>query len=418
MKQQKLDLKTEEKEIIGPYELPKGWRWARIGEVIKEERKAINPQEYPGVEFWHLSMECVEGNTGKLLHKICLRGAEIKSTKYKFNSNHILYGKLRPYLNKVYNVQNEEEGICTTEFIPFVVNGADKEYVAQYLRTKQIVDFAMNNLTGTRQPRTDVAKLLDFYIPIPPLEEQKRIVARIEELFGKINDAKRQRIEASAQAEALISSALYEVFSKADEKGWRWVRLGDIFETQQGVSMSPKRRIGISPYPFLRTLNVRWGYVDTSNLDHMDFSKEEVSRLALRPGDLLVCEGGEVGRTAIWKGEVETCLYQNHIHRLRQREDEVVPEFYMFWMEAAFKVFGLYKGQESKTAIPNLSSGRLNQFKIPLPSFEEQKRFVVYLQNIREKTINIQKIQEETEKEVEKLREAILHKAFKGELIN
>lgn len=139
--------------------------------------------------------------------------------------------------------------------------------------------------------------------------------------------------------------------------------------------MSPVRRQGIAPRPFLRTLNVLWGSVDLSNLDKMDFGENEVRDLNLRSGDLLVCEGGDVGRTAIWRGELDSCLYQNHIHRLRRRNSGVAPEFYAYWMQAAFKVFHPYKGKEIATTIPNLSGGKLKSFLVPLPpTLAEQER--------------------------------------------
>ncbi len=157
--------------------------------------------------------------------------------------------------------------------------------------------------------------------------------------------------------------------------GWNWVLLEDLFDVKQGAAMSPVRRQGIAPRPFLRTLNVLWGSVDLSNLDKMDFSENEVASLNLRSGDLLVCEGGDVGRTAIWKGELDSCLYQNHIHRLRRRHNNVAPEFYAYWMQAAFKVFQSYKGKEITTTIPNLSGGKLKSFMVPLPpTLAEQER--------------------------------------------
>ena len=165
-------------------------------------------------------------------------------------------------------------------------------------------------------------------------------------------------------------------------ENWRWVRLGELFDVQQGVAMSPQRREGISPHPFLRTLNVLWGHIDLSILDEMDFTDEEVAKLSLKRGDLLVCEGGAVGRTAIWRGELEGCLHQNHIHRLRRLNDDVVPDFYMYWMQAAFQVFGLYGGQESKTTIPNLSGSRLKLFTVPLLPVEEQKRIAARVQEL------------------------------------
>ncbi len=108
-----------------------------------------------------------------------------------------------------------------------------------------------------------------------------------------------EKAEKSKQSEKQTSKSKKQEGPWKLPEGWKWVRLGDIFTIQQGVSLSPKRRKGKNPLPFLRTKNVKWGYVDVSELDYMDFTPEEVEKLKLKPGDLLVLEGGEIGRTAI-----------------------------------------------------------------------------------------------------------------------
>jgi len=199
-------------------------------------------------------------------------------------------------------------------------------------------------------------------------------------------------------------------------EGWRWVRLGEVFDLQQGASMSPKRRLGRNPKPFLRTKNILWGRVDVSSVDEMDFTEEEVQKLRLQPGDLLVCEGGDVGRTAIWEGQLPIILYQNHIHRLRVKTNNVEPRFFMYWMQAAYQVFWAYRGAESKTAIPNLSGYRLKQFLAPLPPLPEQRRIVAELEAVQEKLRVLREAQAETDEELKRLERSILDKAFRGEL--
>ncbi len=191
----------------------KGWMWERLGDVIKEDRKTINPQKFPDTRFWHLTMDCIESNTGRLLSKIFLQGRNIMSTKYYFDSKHILYGKLRPYLNKVYSVREGEEGICTTEFIPFVAINADKDYVAYYLRTKYVVDFAMSNLTGTRQPRTNIDNLLELQIPLPPISEQKQIAAFLNRIEEQITTLQGFQADTQKEIEKLRTSLLYKAFT-------------------------------------------------------------------------------------------------------------------------------------------------------------------------------------------------------------
>ncbi len=120
---------------------------------------------------------------------------------------------------------------------------------------------------------------------------------------------------------------------------WKIVELANLFEIQQGKALSKKSRMGVSPRPFLRTANVLWGKVDLTTLDMMDFTDRESEKLSLLPDDLLVCEGGDIGRTAIWQGEIEGCSYQNHVHRLRtSRRFDVEPAFFMYWMQAALRL--------------------------------------------------------------------------------
>ena len=164
---------------------------------------------------------------------------------------------------------------------------------------------------------------------------------------------------------------------------WLVLPLGELYDMQQGKALSPAARLGKSPKPFLRTANVLWGRLDLSVLDQMDFSEAECERLALHPGDLLICEGGDIGRTAIWSGEVSPCFHQNHIHRLRRVASNIEPKFHMYWMQEALLHLRLYGGAGNKTTIPNLSKARLGAFLVPVPPLKEQRAMAHVLSTIQ-----------------------------------
>lgn len=166
--------------------------------------------------------------------------------------------------------------------------------------------------------------------------------------------------------------------------GWRPDTLGGLFDVQQGKALSPEARGGASRRPFLRTRNVLWGKLDLADVDTMSFDEGEASKLTLHDRDLLVCEGGEIGRTAIWRDEVSGCLYQNHIHRLRRKTDDVDPSFVMYWIQAAFLQLGLYEGIGNRTTIPNLSGARLKALPIALPARPEQSAIARVLSTLQE----------------------------------
>lgn len=156
-----------------------------------------------------------------------------------------------------------------------------------------------------------------------------------------------------------------------------------MFDIRQGKSLARHKQTGKQKKKFLRTANVLWGKVEVSELDEMDFSPAECEALALQSGDLLVCEGGDIGRTAIWHNELADCYYQNHLHRLRARDSRINPHFVMFWMQAAITQLRVYEGFGNKTTIPNLSRSRLSESAFPAPETSEQEKIAAVLRQIQ-----------------------------------
>ena len=167
-------------------------------------------------------------------------------------------------------------------------------------------------------------------------------------------------------------------------EAWTWRPLGELFEIGAGKTMSAAARNGVDKTPFLRTSNVLWDEIDLSSVDEMSIPEHELSAKLLRRGDLLVCEGGEIGRAAIWNGEVETISFQNHLHRLRPIDPDVEPHFYVFFLQSAFTQLGIFEGAGNKTTIPNLSRSRLAGLDVPQPPPGEQQAISAALCRVRD----------------------------------
>ncbi|MDP2603637.1 MAG: restriction endonuclease subunit S [Deltaproteobacteria bacterium] len=190
---------------------------------------------------------------------------------------------------------------------------------------------------------------------------------------------------------------------------WRVGRFDSLFDVQQGRQVSKKNRIGDNQRPFLRTKNVFWNRLDLSDLDEMHFSEADESRLALKPDDLLICEGGDIGRTAIWRGVISRCYYQNHLHRARIRASEAADaQFVLFWLWYAFEFGNLYFGRGNVTTIPNLSQSKLRELPLAIPSLAEQRKIAAVLGLV-------QRAIEQQERLIAlttELKKALLHKLF------
>ena len=189
---------------------------------------------------------------------------------------------------------------------------------------------------------------------------------------------------------------------------WTIDRVDSVFDLIQGKQVSERNRIGDNQRPFLRTKNVFWNRLELAELDQMHFSAPEEARYALLPGDLLLCEGGDVGRTAMWRGEVERCYIQNHLHRLRAFDGMVDPQYAVFWFWYAFNVGNLYIGRGNKTTIPNMSRSKLAELQIALPPLPEQQRIAQVLSTVQEAIAQ----QERLIRTTTELKQALMQKLF------
>lgn len=409
----------------GPYKLPEGWRWVRLEEVCEINPRRPRLHVDPNEPTTFVPMTAVDDQAGTIATPEVRPFEQVRQGYTYFEEGDVLFAKITPCMENgkaaIVSGLPSGFGFGSTEFHVLRPGGSViPEWIWLFIRQERFRKAAKASFRGgVGQQRVPKDFLQHHPIPLPPLDEQRRIVARIEELMERVREARRLRQQAKEDADRLMQSALAETFPRPGAElspGWRWVRLGEVFEVQQGASMSPQRRLGRNPKPFLRTRNILWGTVDTLLVDEMDFTDEEAEKLSLQPGDLLVCEGGDVGRTAIWEGQLPTALFQNHIHRLRAKDAPIEPRFIMYWMQAAYQVFLAYQGEESRTAIPNLSGRRLKAFLAPLPPLEEQRRIVAHLEVVQEKINAMKEIQTTTDAELQLLEQAILDRAFRGEL--
>jgi type I restriction enzyme, S subunit len=189
---------------------------------------------------------------------------------------------------------------------------------------------------------------------------------------------------------------------------WDFGRIDSYFDIQQGKSVSKANRVGGNQKPFLRTSNLLWGKITLEELDYLHFSKEEEEKYKLQLNDLFVCEGGDIGRTAIWKNEMEGVFYQNHLHRVRAKVEDIDPEFILNWMKYAFLYGRVYFGRGNITTIPNLSKSRLAEFIIPKPSLPEQRK-IAYVLSTVQKAIEQQ---DKLIKATTELKKALMQKLF------
>lgn len=251
---------------------------------------------------------------------------------------------------------------------------------------------AANGITRFGLP---IGELRGAVLPIPPFQVQLAIADFLDEKTAAIDAliAKKQRLIdlIEEKRQAAITRAVTKGLDPdvpMKDSGVEW--LGEVpahwkvaplyarYAVQLGKMLSPEAADGVMQAPYVRNANVQWGRLVLDDLREMSFSPADRNKFALRPGDLLVCEGGEVGRTAIWRGELADCFYQKAIHRLRAFGRDL-PSFFMFVMRTAAHR-GAFLAEGNQSTIIHLTAEKLRRHRFPFPPLAEQRRIAQHLQ--------------------------------------
>lgn len=282
---------------------------------------------------------------------------------------------------------NGDQDFCFSNFTSRL-RVLNKNVVNPYYLHLFLLHFHMSGQTEVLQRRTTGIRNLSFSdykntsIPLPPLPEQRTIALTLRAVQDA-RDTRRRELALERERKAALMEKLFTCGTRGEvcketeigpmPQSWRIVRFGEIFETQLGKMLSPKSKTGNGSKPYLRNANVQWGRVQFDDIHEMDFTEAEMQKFNLRCGDLLMCEGGEIGRTAVWSGEIQECYFQKAIHRIRPRNHNVSSEFFLHFLEWAFRIADLYRVAGTQTTIAHLPKEKLVAMWVSLPLIEEQQ---------------------------------------------
>lgn len=249
----------------------------------------------------------------------------------------------------------------------------------------------------------------DWEIPLPPLTEQRRIAA----ILDQADALRAKRQEALAQLDELQKAIFIEMFGNpaTNPKGWPNYRFEDVCPTRLGKMLDQKQQTGQNPRKYLRNANVQWFRFELSDVLEMDFDESSRNTFRLVEGDLLICEGGEPGRAAIWQGQIAECYYQKALHRGRPNPKIAKPE-YLVWLFWFLAKGGKLNDHVTSATIAHLTGEKLKAMQIPLPPFELQAEFA-------ERLAGVDKLKNSLENaltQADNLFSSLQHRAFQGAL--
>ena len=364
------------------------WPMVKLGEVCTQDRKSIDGKNKKARELPYIGLEDIEKNTGKINIRPDANNLG-KSNCYLFDNRHILYGKLRPYLNKV--AMPDFMGRCTTEAIPFLLqDNMARKFVVLFLRTNKVVEWSMGKTTGTRMPRADIKRLLEFKIPLPPLKTQKEIVAVLDGTFSGIDMAVANTEKNLKSCKEIFDSCLNKILANDNGK-WPMVKLGEVsgkFKYPSKIEKTEYLDVGL--YPIIsQEKELISGHSNDSNYLIKDHP-------VVIFGDHTKC---------IKYIDFDFCLGADGAKVLLPPKE----------MNARFFYYAI-----KNVPLENLGYARhfkiLKKKSIPLPPLKTQKEIVAKIDKVKEQTNRLEELYSKKLKGLKDLKKAVLELALKGEL--
>lgn len=417
-----------------PFDIPESWMWVRLGDCssYSQRKEKVNASNITP-DMWSLNLEDIEKETGRIIRRCKASERTIAGDKVCFHKGQVLYSKLRPYLKKV--LVAPDDGVCSPEMVPFAPYGnIDTQYLV-YVLTNPHIDYIINSVTyGVKMPRVGTDTMTNLLIPLPPLAEQKRIVAKIEELLPYIDryekawnrleefnkrfpaDMQKSILQMAIQGKLVeqrpeegTAEELYKQIQKEKKKlikegkikkekplpeitedeipfdipvDWIWIKLGEIVSVLGGKRIPAGRTLTAdnTGYKYIRVSDMKNGSVLAENLLYVPTDiYPSISRYVIHKEDVYITVAGTIGRVGKIPPEVDGANLTENADRL------VFSSIDQDWLIKCLES-SLVQQQiidaTTKVGQPKLAIKRIQELLIPLPPLAEQKRIVAKLEEI------------------------------------
>jgi type I restriction enzyme, S subunit len=376
--------------------MKENWQVKKLRDVCIIEKIPNKVKNLP-----YVGLEHIQSNTG--LFTGSKNPQDVKSSTFYFTENHVLYGRLRPYLNKV--MIPDFVGHCSTEIFPIRVNDElDRKFLFYWLlldKTSKRIDATS---TGARMPRANMNEVLEFEIPIPPISEQKRLVEILDGAIKSIDKTKQNTEKNIENKKGLFESYLNCVFNNPNEI-WEKVKLGDVCEFHNGKAHE-------------KVIDENGEYIVVNSKfissDGTIYKKTNQLLFPLHKGEIAMVMSDVPNGKALAK-----CFLvdEDNKYTLNQRigaikSNYLIPKF-LFYQLNRNKYFLDFDNGENQT---NLRKNDILNCELSIPSLEEQKNIINKIDTFSEQTKILEEIYQQKLTNLDELKKSILQKAFNSEL--
>lgn len=421
-------------------QLPKGWVGCKLGNVVDYGKTVKADMTNIDDETWVLELEDLEKDSSKILQRVSFGERKPKSAKNAFKTGDVLYGKLRPYLNKI--VVAHEDGICTSEIIPLKVPTGllDNRFLFYWLKGRVFGDYVNAVSYGVNMPRLGTKDGLNAPMVLAPFAEQTRIVEKLDEVLAQVDTIKARldgipailkRFRQSVLAAAVSGKLTEEWRGNAEYSDSKNQLVPSTWEVRAAKDICVKVQSGSTPrndpfnqngtIPFLKVYNIVNQKIDFDYKPQFITSEthsETLKRSVAYPGDVLMnIVGPPLGKVAILTDQYPEWNLNQAITLFRANEEILLNKYLYFVLCEGELVRAVMPETKGSVGQVNISLSQCRDSLIPLPPLEEQKEIVRLVDQYFAFADTIEAQVKKAQARVDKLTQSILAKAFRGELV-
>lgn len=395
-------------------ELPKGWVNTELEKIITPSKKKLQPEEFQDLVY--LSLKHIDADSNFINGSGDV--SSVKSTKSRFYAGDVLYGRLRPYLNKV--CMPDFEGVCSTEILIFSPSsGLYNPFLKHYLSSAEFVDYASSNSKGINLPRISQKEIDKKSVNLPPLNEQKRIADKLDQVLKEVNSAKSRLDQIPTILKNFRQSVLNKLFDEI-KKGSNDAKLKKL-TTKIGSGSTPKGGKGAyqeTGVPLIRSMNIRMlSFKDKGLAFINDDQAHKLNSSTTEENDVLLnITGASIGRVSTCPNEMIGARVNQHVCIIRSNKDILNPHFLALYLASPY--IQTFINEENYGATRQaLTKSMIEDIRIPVPSIDQQDVLVKNVQNLFLIAEKIESKYNLAIENVDKITQSVLAKAFCGELV-
>ena len=274
-------------------------------------------------------------------------------------------------------------------------NQLNIRYFMYYLKSQHFKEQLDHHITGSAQLNYGPSHLKKMMMPLLSIAEQNVIIDKLDKLQFIIANRKHQL----EKLDELVKARFVEIFGDIihNTKQWDTYIFSEVTTSRLGKMLDAKQQTGKNTLPYLANFNVQWFRFELDNLNTMDFSEKDQVEFALEDGDLLVCEGGEIGRCAIWHNEVTPCYFQKALHRIRCNKEIIIPIYLAWWFKFNCDNNGFSEIEGAKATIAHLPGVKLKKLSVAIPPLDLQQHFSAFVEQTNKSKVAVQKALDEAQ---------------------